>query len=82
MNTLDLSTQTTVQLAILEAEEQQHIKNITNILSEIDKMCRERAGVSLDTLIINYDNCIDRLDAINKEQQCRNKTSSVYGMHS
>ena len=54
-----------------------NIKNITNILSEIDKMCREQAGMSLDTLIINYDNCIDRLDAINTEIELMEEIESL-----
>jgi len=73
MNTLDLSTQTLIQLAKLEAEEQQNIKNISNILTKVDKLCQEEAGMSLDELIDNYDNCIERLEVINNEQQYRIK---------
>lgn len=71
MNTLNLKTQTPIQLAKLEAEQQQHINNITKILSEVDKLCQEKADMSLNELIKNYDNCIERLDTINKEKQYR-----------
>lgn len=77
MNTLDLSTQTLIQLAKLEAEEQQNIKNISNILTKVDKLCQEEAGMSLDELIDNYDNCIERLEVINNERQYRIKVESL-----
>ena len=71
MKSLDLSTQSIVQLAILQAEEQQNIDNITRILVKVDKMCQEEAGMSLDQLIDSWDYCIERLAVISKEKEFR-----------
>jgi flagellin-specific chaperone FliS len=71
MKALDLSTQSIVQLAKLEAEQQQNIKNITRILAKVDEMCQEEADMSLDQLIDCYDYCIERLDALSKEKKFR-----------
>ena len=71
MKALDLSTQSIVQLAKLEAEQQQNIKNITRILAKVDEMCQEEAGMSLDQLIDGWDYCIERLAVISKEKEFR-----------
>lgn len=77
MDKLKLSTQTLVQLATLQAEEEQNIKNITNILSQVDKLCQEQAGMTLDQLIDSYDYCIERLEVINKEREYRKEVESL-----
>jgi hypothetical protein len=71
MKALDLSTQSIVQLAKLEAEQQQNIKNITRILAKVDEMCQEEADMSLDQLIDSWDYCIERLAVISKEKEFR-----------
>jgi hypothetical protein len=71
MKGLKLSTQTNVQLAMLEAEQQQNINNITRILAKVDEMCQEESGMSLDELIDNYDYCIERINAIKEEKKFR-----------
>jgi hypothetical protein len=68
---LNLKTKTTVQLAILQAEQEQNIKNIANILSEVDRMCQDKAGMSLADLIEHHDTCMERYYEINREQAFR-----------
>lgn len=71
MDKLNLKTKTTVQLAILQAEQEQNIKNIANILSEVDRMCQDKAGMSLADLIEHHDTCMERYYEINREQAFR-----------
>ena len=67
MDKLNLTTQSRIQLAILQAEEEQNIKNISRIILEANLICRERAGMSFNELMIHYNDRLDRLDAINTE---------------
>jgi len=73
MDKLNLSSQTLIQLTMLGVEQEQNIKNITNLLSKIDQMCKEEAGMSLDQLIDSYDYCIDKLEEINTEKMQRHQ---------
>jgi hypothetical protein len=68
---LNLKTQTTVQLAILQAEEEQNIKNIANILSEVDRMCQDKAGMSFADLLKHQESCVERYYKINRAQAFR-----------
>jgi hypothetical protein len=77
MKGLKLSTQSDIQLAKLEAEQQQNIKNITRILAKVDEMCQEEADMSLDQLIDNYDYCMERLEAIKHEKVERILVASI-----
>ena len=77
MDKLNLTTKSRVQLAILQAEEQQHIKNISNLLSKVDKICKEESGMSLADLIECYDDRLDRLDAINTEIELLKEIESL-----
>ena len=77
MKALDLSTQSSIQLAKLQAEEESNIKNITKILALVDEMCQAEAGMSLDQLIDSYDYCIERLNVIKSEKQDREITNYI-----
>ena len=77
MKALDLSTQSSIQLAKLQAEQESNIKNITGILALVDEMCQAEAGMSLDQLIDSYDYCIERLNVIKSEKQDREITNYI-----
>ena len=67
MKTLDLSTQTDMQLELLLAREENTIKSINNILRKIDEVCREEAGLTLQQLLALNDSASDRLNALKSE---------------
>ena len=71
MKTLDLSTQTNIQLEILVAEEEQIIKSINNILTKIDEVCIEEMGMNLEKLYEAADWAIDRLNTLKSEIEYR-----------
>ena len=71
MKTLDLSTQTNLQLEILVAEEEQLIKSINNILTKIDEVCIEEMGMNLEKLYEAADWAIDRLNTLKSEIEYR-----------
>jgi hypothetical protein len=77
MKALDLSTQSSIQLAMLQAEQESNIKNITKILALVDEMCQAQAGMSLDQLIDSYDYCIEKLNVIKSEKQSREITNYI-----
>jgi len=77
MKGLKLSTQSDMQLAKLQAEQQQNINNITKILIKVDEMCQEEADMSLDELLDNYDYCMERLEAIKHEKVERILVASI-----
>jgi hypothetical protein len=77
MKALDLSTQSTIQLEILQTEQESNIKNITKILSLVDEMCQAQAGMSLDQLIDSYDYCIEKLNIIKTEKESREIIKSL-----
>ncbi len=77
MKALDLSTQSTIQLEILQTEQESNIKNITKILSLVDEMCQAQAGMSLDELIDSYDYCIEKLNIIKTEKESREIIKSL-----
>ena len=67
METLDLSTQTDMQLELLVAREENTIKSINNILTKIDEVCMEEMGMTLQQLYEVNDWAIDRLNALKSE---------------
>lgn len=67
MKTLDLSTQTDMQLELLVAREENTIKSINNILTKIDEVCMEEAGLTLQQLLALNDSASDRLNALKSE---------------
>ena len=67
MKTLDLSTQTDIQLQLLIAREENTIKSINNILRKIDEVCMEEAGLTLQQLLALNDSASDRLNALKSE---------------
>ena len=71
MKTLDLSTQTNLQLEILVAEEEQLIKSINNILTKIDEVCIKEMGMNLEKLYEAADWAIDRLNTLKSEIEYR-----------
>ena len=71
MKTLDLSTQTDIQLELLVAREENTIKSINNILTKIDEVCMEEAGMTLQQLYEANDWAIDRLNALKSEMEHR-----------
>lgn len=77
MKALDLSTQSSIQLAMLQTEQESNIKNITKILALVDEMCQAQAGMSLDQLIDSYDYCIEKLNVIKSEKQSREITNYI-----
>jgi uncharacterized coiled-coil protein SlyX len=67
MKTLDLSTQTDMQLELLVAREENTIKSINNILTKIDEVCMEEMGMTLQQLYEVNDWATDRLNALKSE---------------
>lgn len=71
MKTLDLTTQSDIQLELLLAREEKMVKAISNILIEIDKVCIEEMGMNLEQLLEANDWSIDRLKALKSEMEHR-----------
>lgn len=67
MKTLDLSTQTDIQLELLVVREENTIKSINNILTKIDEVCMEEMGMTLQQLYEVNDWATDRLNALKSE---------------
>ena len=71
MKKLDLSTQSDIQLELLLAKEEKTIKSIYNILAEIDKVCMEEMGMTLEQLYEANDWTIDRVNSLKSEMEHR-----------
>jgi hypothetical protein len=71
MKTLDLSTQTDIQLELLVVREEKTIKSINNILTKIDEVCMEEMGMTLEQLFEANDWAMDRLNALKSEMEHR-----------
>jgi len=71
MKTLDLTTQSDIQLELLLAKEEKMAKAISNILIEIDKVCMEETGMKLDQLLEANDWSIDSIKALKSEIEHR-----------
>jgi hypothetical protein len=71
MKTLDLSTQTDIQLELLLVREEKMAKAISNILIEIDKVCMEEMDMNLEQLLEANDWSIDRLKSLRSEMEHR-----------
>lgn len=77
MDKLNLKTQTNIQLALLKAEEEHNIANISNVLSELNRMCQDKAGMSLADLLKHQESCVERYYEINREESFRRILESV-----
>lgn len=75
MATLDLTTQSNIQLELLLAKEQKFQKALSKVLIQVEQICQEELDMSLDQVCEAYEYSNDRLKALESEMQSRMKNN-------
>jgi exonuclease VII small subunit len=76
MPTLDLTTQSDIQLELLLAKEQNMLNSFANVLNKLEAICQDQMDLTLDQVLEFYEYSIDRMKALQEEISHRQKKIS------